>query len=122
MNITKDAWPPWCTRCFLSCKKKEKSSLFKSAISKILLDGDQCRDFIYVKDVARITCDFLENELSGIFNVGSGEAATWNALAPLSSMPSTNPFRSSRSMPEALSGQYQNYTRADMANIEKRRS
>ena len=35
--------------------------LFKSSEPERFADGDQCRDFIYVKDAVRMTCDFLNN-------------------------------------------------------------
>ena len=44
-------------------------------------DGDQRRDFIYVKDAAWMTCDFLENGLTGIYNIGMGKTTTWNEIA-----------------------------------------
>ncbi len=55
--------------------------LFKSTEPDRFGDGDQCRDFIYVKDVAKMTCGFLFNNISGIFNIGRGEPTTWNQLA-----------------------------------------
>ena len=44
-------------------------------------DGGQCRDFIYVKDAARMTCDLFENKATGLYNIGRGEVVTWNELA-----------------------------------------
>lgn len=45
-------------------------------------DGEQKRDFLYVKDAVRITAYFLESrDKSGIYNVGSGVARTWVDLA-----------------------------------------
>ena len=39
--------------------------------------GEQRRDFVYVDDVVRANLDFLDHpERSGIFNLGSGQAAT----------------------------------------------
>ncbi|CAH2029959.1 ADP-glyceromanno-heptose 6-epimerase [Trichlorobacter ammonificans] len=44
-------------------------------------DGEQVRDFVYVKDAAAMTLHFLDNrEAGGIFNVGGGSAASWNRL------------------------------------------
>ena len=54
--------------------------LYKSTDPRYL-DGDQVRDFIYVKEAVEITCGFLENDLSGIYNVGSGNPHSWNDLA-----------------------------------------
>lgn len=45
-------------------------------------DGEQLRDFIYVKDAAAMTIHFLQNrEANGIFNVGGGTTVSWNRLA-----------------------------------------
>ncbi|MBI3901030.1 MAG: ADP-glyceromanno-heptose 6-epimerase, partial [Chlamydiia bacterium] len=65
-------------------KNSGKIELFKSNDPAHFADGEQCRDFIYVKDAVQMTCAFLEPEnfpLSGIYNIGRGEAATWNQLA-----------------------------------------
>lgn len=89
--------------------------LFKSSDPKYA-DGEQLRDFIYVKDVAAITCGFLDNDLSGIFNVGLGIATTWNDLAravfkALNKKEHIEYFE----MPDDLKGHYLNYTCADMS-------
>lgn len=104
-------------------QKEGKIQLFKSGDLKKFAHGDQCRDFIYVKDVARITCDFLENELSGIFNIGSGEAATWNAVArAVFKAVDQEPVIDYIDMPEDLSRQYQNYTCADMVKYREKKA
>lgn len=55
-------------------------TLFKSH-HKDYKDGEQLRDFIYVKDVVRILIYFLEHQpKSGIFNLGTGKAATFLSL------------------------------------------
>ncbi len=46
-------------------------------------DGEQTRDFIYVKDVAQACIQAAESELNGIFNIGSGKNISINALAQL---------------------------------------
>lgn len=92
--------------------------LFKSNDPKYA-DGGQQRDFIYVKDVARMTCAFLENDANGIFNIGTGIANTWNSLsqavfkgigkkANIEYIP----------IPPDIIG-YQNYTCADMEKTRK---
>lgn len=55
--------------------------LFRSSDPDRFSHGDQCRDFIYVKDAVKMTCDFLQNDIAGIFNIGSGVPTTWNHLA-----------------------------------------
>lgn len=54
--------------------------LFRSNTEKYQ-DGEQKRDFIYVKDAAEITVQFLYNQVGGIFNIGTGTANSWNTLA-----------------------------------------
>jgi ADP-L-glycero-D-manno-heptose 6-epimerase len=45
-------------------------------------DGEQKRDFIYVKDAVDVTLSFLENPtVGGLFNCGTGIARTWKDLA-----------------------------------------
>lgn len=89
--------------------------LFKSTEPQKFGDGEQKRDFIYVKDAARMTCAFLQNDSSGIFNIGTGHAGTWNEVA-------RNVFKALNmkeniqyiEMPADLIGKYQNYTCASM--------
>jgi len=58
-----------------------KMKLFKSHRPEYG-DGEQLRDFIYVKDAAAMTLHFLQaTEASGIFNVGGGTTVSWNRLA-----------------------------------------
>lgn len=43
-------------------------------------DGKQLRDYVYVKDVVRANIHALKNGKSGIFNIGTGGAASVNKL------------------------------------------
>lgn len=96
--------------------KEGKISLFKSTEPDKFKDGDQCRDFIYVKDAVRMTCEFLENDAGGIFNIGRGEAVTWNRLASsLFHAAGKPPVIEYIPTPATLAGQYQNYTCAEMS-------
>lgn len=95
--------------------------LFKSSEPARFGDGEQCRDFIYIKDVARITVDFLFNNIRGIFNIGRGKPTTWNELASaLFNAVGKEINIDYIDMPENLIKQYQNYTCADMSNFLKR--
>lgn len=92
-----------------------KIRLFKSSEPQKFGHGDQMRDFIYVKDAVKMTCDFLDNSLGGIFNIGMGEATTWNHLSnALFHAASRPPVIEYVDMPTDLVKQYQNYTCADM--------
>ena len=43
-------------------------------------NGEQKRDFLYVKDAAKISIYLLQNKKYGLYNVGRGIAETWNDL------------------------------------------
>jgi len=78
-------------------------------------DGEQKRDFLYVKDAVRTTAAFLTNDLGGIYNVGSGVATTWNELATaVANALGQEPNIEYIDMPEVLVGSYQNYSCADL--------
>lgn len=96
--------------------KEGKVRLFKSNDPTHYKDGEQRRDFIYVKDAVAVTCGFLKNsQLNGIFNVGKGESITWNALAHAVFKALKKPAKIEYiPMPEDLSKQYQNFTQAEM--------
>jgi len=94
--------------------------LFKSTEPDRFKDGGQCRDFIYVKDAAKMTCGFLKNKDAGIFNIGSGKTTTWNELAGALFKALEKPERIEYiDMPLDLAKQYQNYTCADMSKYLK---
>ncbi|KXU34023.1 ADP-L-glycero-D-mannoheptose-6-epimerase [Cephaloticoccus capnophilus] len=92
-------------------------------------DGEQQRDFLYVKDAVAMTLFLAEGRLgdapvpnsdrpSGLFNLGSGEANTWLTLtraifAALGREPQINFI----DMPESLRGKYQYHTRADIGKL-----
>lgn len=100
--------------------KDGKVRLFKSNTAKFG-DGDQQRDFIYVKDVAKITCDFLFNDITGIYNVGLGVPRSWNELArAIFAAMKKPPVIEYIPMPEDLVKNYQNYTCAEMVKLESK--
>lgn len=82
--------------------------------------GDQKRDFVYVKDVARVVQFFIAHpEANGIFNLGSGEARTFNDLAKALLTACGKPASGVRyvPMPEDLRGKYQYFTQADLTKL-----
>jgi ADP-L-glycero-D-manno-heptose 6-epimerase len=67
-------------KAFEQIKAAGKVRLFKS-YKPDYADGEQLRDFIYVKDAVDMTLFFLDNlKTTGLFNIGSGEARNWNDL------------------------------------------
>jgi len=82
-------------------------------------DGEQLRDFIYVKDLIEV-CLFLKDKLpeSGIYNLGSGKARTFLDLATntFHSL-NLNPSISFVDTPEDIRDKYQYFTEADMTKL-----
>lgn len=103
------------TRMVPQILKGEKVKLFKSNDPARFADGEQQRDFIYVKDVVRMTYAFLTNDANGLYNIGSGVASTWKELteAVFQALDRT-PQIEFVDMPPELLNKYQNYSRADM--------
>ena len=95
-----------------------KIKLFKSH-RKDYVDGEQKRDFIYVKDAVDVVMFFIEHpEICGIFNVGTGEARSWNDLAnALFKAIGRAPHIEYFDMPDSLKDKYQYFTQADMTNL-----
>ena len=84
-------------------------------------DGEQLRDFIYIKDAVDMTLFFLDNpKLSGIYNIGTGKTGSWNDLvkAVFAAM-EREPVIEYIEMPEPIRNQYQYYTCAEMAKLKK---
>jgi ADP-L-glycero-D-manno-heptose 6-epimerase len=82
-------------------------------------DGEQLRDFIFVKDAVAMTLYFLENRaVSGLFNCGTGQARSWKALATaVFAAMNLPPAIEFIEMPESLKGKYQYFTQAEMARM-----
>jgi ADP-L-glycero-D-manno-heptose 6-epimerase len=83
-------------------------------------DGEQLRDFIYVKDAVDMTLFFLENpDLGGIYNIGTGRAQSWNDVAAGLFKAAGRPLNIDYiPMPDHLQGKYQYYTCADLTKLE----
>ena len=95
--------------------------------------GDQRRDFVSVDDVVKVNLDFLDHpQRSGIFNVGTGSAASFNSVAAAT----INACRAADGMPvlsfaelhrtgvieyigfpPGLAGRYQSFTQADLTRL-----
>jgi len=98
--------------------KTGRMNLFRSHHPDVA-DGEQMRDFVYVKDVVEV-CSFLMHSRrhSGIYNLGSGKARTFLDLV-------TNTFRAMHLDPQIsfidtpadIRDNYQYYTQANMAKL-----
>lgn len=84
-------------------------------------DGEQLRDFVYVKDVVAITLHLAATASAhGIYNVGSGQAHTWlDLVTPVFRACELQPRIEFIDMPAAIRGQYQYHT---CASIERLRA
>ena len=95
-----------CVKLFKSCRPE-------------YADGEQKRDFVYVKDVVDMILFLLDRpDLRGIYNAGSGLAETWNDLVSAVFAALDKPCKIEYiDMPEILKGKYQYYTCADMTKL-----
>ncbi len=94
--------------------------LFRSHNPKFK-DGEQARDFVYVRDVAEmIGFLFREKPKSGLYNIGTGQARTFNDLvrATFKAM-NLEPQISFIDTPEDIRDTYQYFTEAKMAKIQE---
>ncbi|MCC5847432.1 MAG: ADP-glyceromanno-heptose 6-epimerase [Verrucomicrobia bacterium] len=95
-----------------------KVKLFKSHRTDYK-DGQQLRDFVYVKDAVDVTLWLArQNAPSGLFNCGTGDARSWldlvNAVfAAMEKLPRIEFI----DMPDHLQPKYQYYTKADMTKL-----
>jgi ADP-L-glycero-D-manno-heptose 6-epimerase len=99
-------------------KEKGRLTLFRSH-NPDFADGEQMRDFVYVKDVVEV-CLFLmqHRKNSGIYNLGSGKARTFMALAlnTFEAMGET-PNIDFVDTPESIRDTYQYFTEANMSKL-----
>ncbi|NTV28509.1 MAG: ADP-glyceromanno-heptose 6-epimerase [Candidatus Omnitrophica bacterium] len=84
-------------------------------------DGEQKRDFIYVKDVVDVMIFLMDRPaINGIFNLGTGHARTWNDLAgALFAAVGRMPIIDYIDMPEQLRSRYQYFTQAEMSRLRE---
>jgi len=95
-------------------------------------DGEQRRDFIHVDDAIRVNLHFWDRPTSGIYNVGSGRAQSFNdvSLAVINSLREANgqtPLQLKQAaaqgtieyieFPLDLRDRYQAYTQADLSRL-----
>ncbi|MEW6333469.1 MAG: ADP-glyceromanno-heptose 6-epimerase [Thermodesulfobacteriota bacterium] len=105
-------------KAFHQIRATGKVRLFKSYRPEYG-DGAQKRDFVYIKDCVEVLWWLLNHrEANGIFNLGTGQARTWNdligAVYAALGLPAAIEYIE---MPEALRGQYQYFTEAPMNKL-----
>ncbi|MEA3252518.1 MAG: ADP-glyceromanno-heptose 6-epimerase [Pseudomonadota bacterium] len=82
--------------------------------------GMQSRDFVYVGDVVDVNLWFFDNpQVSGIYNLGTGRAEPFKAIAETV----IDHYRRGEieyiDFPDELKGRYQSYTRADISRLRE---
>jgi len=107
-------------KAFEQINAKDKVGLFKSYKPEFK-DGEQKRDFLYIKDAADMTLFFLDNpQLTSLFNIGTGKPRSWNDLvkavfAAMDKPPNIEYIE----MPESIRSQYQYFTEADISKLRQ---
>lgn len=105
-------------RAYEQISSGDRMALFKSYRQEYA-DGEQKRDFIYIKDAVEMVLFLLDRaDASGLYNIGSGRAETWNSLAEAAFAAFNKPVNIDYiEMPEHLRGRYQYYTKAEMGKL-----
>jgi ADP-L-glycero-D-manno-heptose 6-epimerase len=84
---------------------------------RIFKHGDQKRDFVYVKDIVEGSIRALEAKQSGIYNLGSGQARSFNELVDVLNRSLGTDFK-----PDYIENphaHYQNFTQADLTSVRQ---
>jgi ADP-L-glycero-D-manno-heptose 6-epimerase len=107
-------------KAYPALKSEGKIKLFRSYKDEFG-DGEQKRDFVYIKDVVDVMYGlFNSREIKGIYNLGTGEARSWNDLAQAMFAALGKPADIEYiDMPPHLRGKYQYFTQADMRKLKQ---
>ena len=105
-------------KSFAQVQGKGVIQLFKS-YRKDYEDGEQKRDFLYVKDCVAMTLHLAATpRANGLFNIGSGQARTWIDLAnAVFTALKKKPAIKFVEMPEAIRDKYQYFTQANLLRL-----
>ena len=107
---------------FSQINETGKMKLFKSYKDEYK-DGEQLRDFVYVKDIVEAMWLLMSTEhngVNGIYNFGTGEARSFKDLVAATFKAMDKPEKIEYiEMPENLKDQYQYYTQANMQKLSK---
>jgi len=105
-------------KSFAQVQNENLIRLFKS-YRKDFRDGEQKRDFLYVKDAVAMTLHLAVNKKAGgLFNIGSGQARTWIDLAnAVFAALGKKPKIEFIEMPETIRDKYQYFTQADISKL-----
>jgi ADP-L-glycero-D-manno-heptose 6-epimerase len=105
-------------KSFAQVQGKGVIQLFKSYRDDYQ-DGEQKRDFLYVKDCVAMTLHLAATPRAcGLFNIGSGQARTWVDLSQaVFSALKKKPVIKFIEMPEAIREKYQYFTQANLLRL-----
>ena len=106
-------------KAYHQIKDKGEVKLFKSHRDDYK-DGEQLRDFVYVKDAAEAVIQLMEKKAtSGIYNIGTGQARSFLDLvkATFKAM-NVDENVTFIDMPESIRDQYQYYTQAEVDKLK----
>ncbi|HEX8322564.1 MAG TPA: ADP-glyceromanno-heptose 6-epimerase [Tepidisphaeraceae bacterium] len=107
-------------KAYQQIQKTGEVTLFKSDRPDYR-DGEQMRDFVYVKDAVDVTLWFAENKAApgGLYNCGTAQARTWVDLANATfAAMGRRPNIRFIDMPDTLKGKYQYFTQADATKLK----
>ncbi len=107
-------------KAFEQIRDTGKVKLFKS-LNPRYKDGEQLRDFIYIKDAVEMTIFFLDNKkAAGLYNIGTGRARTWNDLVKAIFKSLNREVKIEYiDLPPEIADRYQYYTEAKIGKIKK---
>ena len=107
-------------KAFPQVRDEGRIRLFRS-YREDYADGGQKRDFIYVKDAVEVMYHLFCNPgKTGIFNLGTGQARSWNDLArAMFDALEKECVIDYIEMPETLRDKYQYFTEADMTKLKE---
>jgi ADP-L-glycero-D-manno-heptose 6-epimerase len=105
-------------QAFHQVKNTGKMRLFQSHRKDICEDGEQKRDFIYVKDAVKMIWSLVtrcDKSSSGIYNIGTGQARSFNDLGKAVFKAMNQPVQIEYiETPVSIRNQYQYFTQAKM--------
>ena len=105
-------------KSFAQVQNEKIIRLFKS-YRKDFKDGEQKRDFLYVKDCVAMTLHLAATpKANGLFNIGSGGARSWIDLAnSVFAAVNKKPAIKFIEMPETIRDKYQYFTQANLLRL-----
>jgi ADP-L-glycero-D-manno-heptose 6-epimerase len=118
-EMHKDEMRSVVCRAYEQISETGKMGLFKS-YKEEYADGEQMRDFIYIKDAVDMILFLLDHpDACGLYNIGSGRAETWNSLVEAAFEALGKPIDIEYiEMPDHLRDRYQYYTKTEMGKLQ----